>query len=100
MFNKNIEIKDNKLIITVSIKKRKYISEERKTFKEDITLLIPKEYQSRVSLLTSPVHKISNFTSKNCKTHGEWVFEIENKKNETTRKPTRRKRSTQRAKKN
>ena len=90
MFKKDIKILKEKIIITVSTEKRKFVTEERKTFNpEEIKEMIPQELRGNVKLLSSPSHKISNFTSTNHLTTGQWIYEIQ-KTLAPPKKPQRR----------
>ena len=98
MFKKEIKILKQKIIITISTEKRKFITEERKTFNpEDIKEMIPPEFRDSVKLLSSPKHKVSNYTSTNHSPIGEWIYTIQEEKQQpkkpqrtTRRKPVRK----------
>tara|TARA_R100001510_G_C7518458_1_gene114977 strand:+ start:165 stop:476 length:312 start_codon:yes stop_codon:yes gene_type:complete len=74
--NKKVIVKDNKLYIEISFKKRKYASEEKIVFSDDVRVLIPKEYQEVARLISKPKKKISNIGAPNFLTSGEWVFDL------------------------
>lgn len=98
MFKKEIEIleKEKKIIITVSGKKRRFITEERCVFKENISSLIPEEYKNKINLLSKPNKYIANFESKKYSISGEWVYEIkQEEKKQTKTQTTRRTRKKQ-----
>ena len=109
MFKKEIKLKEEekKLYITVSIEKRTYINQKRLTFEEDILKIIPEQYKEKVTMVSKPNYKISNFTRNNHQQSGTWIFEIKTEneeiKNEKPAKPTantrRRKTRTSRTKK-
>ena len=97
MFNKEVEVleKENKIIITVSGEKRKFITEERHVFREDVVSLIPEQYKDKISLLSKPDKYIANFESKKYGICGEWVYEIkQEEKKQATRRRARKKQPT------
>ena len=90
MFKKEIKILKQKIIITISTEKRKFITEERRTFNpEEIKEMIPPELRDSVKLLSSPKHKVSNFTSTNHSRIGEWIYTIQEERQQP-KKPQRR----------
>ncbi len=106
MFKKTVKVSnDNELLtITISTTKRTFITEKRLTFNTiEVADLIPDEFKGCVELISKPSYKISNFTSTNHKTIGEWIYKIkkaEKAKPATTkrsrRKSTRTRRTTTR----
>ena len=92
MFNKQVEVlkEENKIIITVSTEARRFISEKRVTFQEDILSLIPEEYANKITLVSKPEHYIANFQSKTYNNTGTWVYEILQEKAPPAPKKTQR----------
>ena len=102
MFIRDVEIlkTERKLKIRISTEKRKYISQERRTFDENIFNLIPSDLKNKVRIVKSPEHKVSNFTSRGHETSGEWIFEIEDENEKKTTKTTKTRRRSSTTSKN
>ncbi len=94
MFNKQVEVleEENKIIITVSTESRRFITEKRITFKDNVKSLIPKEYIDKAKLISKPKNYIGNFKSKTYNTSGIWVYEIVQEPKPEPKKQTRTRR--------
>ena len=94
MFEENILQTDEEVIITISIKKRKYAIEQKLIYSGDPKLLVPQELHDKVVLVSKPLKKISNMNRSKYTHTGEWVFKIikeEKQQKSTTRRRQARK---------
>jgi hypothetical protein len=77
MFRKNIEIKNNKIIITIECELRKLAIEPKRLFTSDVIFgLVPEKYKNKVTLLEQPSLKISNIDKPGHSNLGVWSFKI------------------------
>lgn len=87
MFKENIDIKNNKIIITIEYKIRKLAIEPKSIFDNRMIFdLIPEKYKNKVILTEEPSLKISNLKKAGHSNLGIWYFKIKT--------PSRRKTST------
>lgn len=88
IFKNKITIKEDRLFIEISCKKRDYSAEEKYIFDENIETLIPEEYKKKVVLVSSPVKKISNIGRENYSQVGVWEYKIIKENPPTTESKT------------
>jgi len=76
MFTEKVEIKQGKLIITISCVHRQSATDPKRVYNGDINLLIPPDIVNRITLLDSPPKPISNVKKQSLSNVGVWTFEI------------------------
>ena len=87
MFKENIEIKNNKIIITIKCETRKLAMEPKRVFDGGTIFdFIPEKYKSKVILFEEPSFIVSNLNKSGHSNIGVWSFKI--------KAPTKRKAST------
>ena len=89
MFKEEVEQTKEKIVIKVSIEKRKYVIEEKLIYSKDPMRLIPEELLHKVKLTSKPSKSVSNMNRDKYTNIGEWVYEIalENEKPIRKRSP-------------
>jgi hypothetical protein len=98
IFEKKVEIQNDKILITVSCNQQTYSSEERHVFREKVEDLIPEEFKTKVVLVSSPSKLISNIKRNKYTNVGTWEFKINHPKKRAA-KSTNTKRTTRTVKK-
>ena len=88
IFEKKVEIQNDKILITVSCNQQTYSSEERHVFREKVEDLIPEEFKTKVVLVSSPSKLISNIKRNKYTNIGVWEFKINQPKKQTTKSST------------
>lgn len=99
MFEKDIKIEKEKLVIKITCEKRRSIHDPKAVYKEKVDTLIPQELRGKVNLISKPEDKLSNMVIPGHCQEAVWVYEIvqtskqEIRKSKTTT-TTRRRRSS------
>ncbi len=77
MFREQVEVKNNKISITISCELRTLGSEPKVIYdKSRIDDLIEEKYRSKVTLEQEPKYEIGNFSKSKVKQSGTWIFKI------------------------
>lgn len=88
IFEKKVEIQNDKILITVFCNQQTYSSEERHVFREKIEDLIPEEFKTKVVPVSSPTKLVSNIKRNKYTNIGVWEFKIIQPKKQTTKSST------------
>ncbi len=77
MFKEQMEIKNNKIIITISCEIRRLATEPKVIYdKRRIDDLIEDKYKTKITLEQAPQKEIGNFIKENVLNTGTWIFKI------------------------
>ena len=77
MFKEEIVATKKGFIIKITAQKiRKYSFEKKEIYRKDITALIPEEYKGKVTLISHPSKKVSNYLDKGLVQTAVWEYEI------------------------
>lgn len=77
MFKEEVTNTKKGFIIKITAQKiRKYSFEKKEIYRNDIATLIPEEYRGKVTLISHPNKKVSNYLSKGLVQTAIWEYEI------------------------
>lgn len=77
MFREQVEVKNNKINITISCNLRTLGSEPKTIYdKSRIDDLIEEKYQENIIIEQEPEYEIGNFIKNKVKQSGTWIFKI------------------------
>ena len=80
MFEKKIDIQEDKIVVQITCKKRKFATEEKIRWCLDPITLLPEQYKNNLTLVSKPDKIVSNVVDEvKYITTGTWVYEIENR---------------------
>jgi hypothetical protein len=91
MFEENISQTQDEIVITISIKKRKYAIEQKLIYTGDPLSLVPQELRDKVVLVSKPLKKVSNMNKSKYINSGEWIYKIIKEQKKPVRKRQPRK---------
>tara|TARA_B100001094_G_scaffold320815_1_gene367590 strand:+ start:1066 stop:1437 length:372 start_codon:yes stop_codon:yes gene_type:complete len=84
MFKEEITKTEKGFEIKVSTQEiRKYSFEEKKVYRRNVEELIPEEYKGKVSLVSQPQSRVSNYSGPRLTSEATWVYEMTSHKDDS-----------------